>query len=458
MVYVVKIPKKCADVLSIIFQILAYANLTLIAISYSYKTIGFKKPQIWIYIFIVVYVFYLTFEYFSSVYAFLYNKTDELRIKNVLSSLFKAHPIVAFHCECYHLKRRKRAFHHNPPPKKGKGKAKKNKGKKGSGSKIRGKKEDSRISGVADLSGRAFNGFANNEDNTEPEEFTFNKIRNDAFHRIVTWKEDCYLPYYTSRDVSGLFQLNKSEAESKGKRYIKLRLIPEINFADEVSYMDYEFFRTNFYNRNRTNDKYMDYCEERKVPGLIEYSIINISDEEPCGISFCFFVFCCLFLLGELYKCYFNSFCIDQEFKIRKLISTGYDLNIEQYKSFIPSIDVLSQKYVFEEQNYNYINYNFHAIPPTSQEIKNAEIYKDKIPQYKCSTYTSFQGEINIGVVQDDPGYCSAIYNEEPPPYSCDGHPNTDEQNNMNNNMNPNYNMNVQNNNDIESNSESKND
>ena len=421
MVYVIKIPKKCADVLSVIFQILAYANLALIAINYSYKTIGFKKPQIWIYIFIGIYIFYLAFEYYSSVYAFLSNKTDEVGIKNVLASLIKTPPIVAFHCECYHYKRRRRGFRRHPPPKKGKGFAKKIKVKKGSGSKRKSKKAGSKITGVSDISGRSFNGFSFNGDITQPEEFSFNRIHNNALRRVVTWKEDCYLPYYSSRDVSGLFQLNKSEAESKGKHYIKLRLIPEINFADEVSYMDYDFYRTNFYNRNRPNDKHMDYCEERKVPGLIEYSIINISNEEPCGISLCLFVFCSLLLLGEFYKCYFNSFCIEQEFKIRKLISTRYDLNIDQYKSFIPSIDALSQKYVFEEQNYNYINNKIQVRPPTSQEIKKAEIYKDKIPQYKCSTYTSFQGEIKIGVVQDDPGYCSAIYNENPPPYSCDG-------------------------------------
>lgn len=138
------------------------------------------------------------------------------------------------------------------------------------------------------------NNFSNNAEVEEPE-FEFNKIRNGALTRIVTWKEDCYLPYYSSRDVSGLFQLNKSEGQSKGKSYIKLILVPEINFADEVSYMDYEFFRTDFYNRNRPNDKYMDYCEERKIPGLNEHNFIHISNEEPCGIRFCVFVFLSLF-------------------------------------------------------------------------------------------------------------------------------------------------------------------
>jgi len=442
MVYCIKIPKKCADVLSIIFQILVFALLSLIVISYKYKSILFKKPQFWIYIFLLIYVFYLTFEYFSSVSVFLRNKTDEQSIKNILSALIQTHPTIGFHCECYHLKKRRRGFRHHPPPKKGKSKT----NKKGRDK----KKENSKISGITNLSGRAMyknNNFANNAEEEEPEEFEFDKIRNGALRRIVTWKEDCYLPYYSSRDVSGLFQLNKSEGQSKGKSYIKLTLVPEINFADEISYMDYEFFRTDFYNRNRPRDKHMDYCEERKVPGLNEYNFIHISEEEPCGISFCIFVFFSLFLLAEFYKCYFNSFCIDQEFKIRKLISTRYDLNMDQYQYFIPSINVPSQKYIFEKQNYNYLNNNYQVIKPTNQEIQNAEIYKDKIPKYKCTSYTSFEGKIKVGVVQDDPAYCSANYNEDPPPNCKDVQYNEEQNNNDNSN-----NINVQNNSDKESN------
>jgi hypothetical protein len=453
MVYVIKISKKCADVLSVIFQILVFVLLALIAISYKYKSILFKKPQYCIYIFLFIYVMYLTFEYYSSASVFLRNKTDEQRIKNLLSILVQTHPMVVFHCECYHLKKKRRAFHRHPPPKKGKSKANKSGNKRRRGK----KREGSKISGVIDLSGRVFNkinNFANNVNQPEPEEFEFNKIRNEAYTRIVTWKEDCYLPYYSSRDVSGLFQLNKSEGQSKGKSYIKLTLVPEINFADEISYMDYEFFRTDFYNRNRPRDKYMDYCEERKVPGLNESNFVHISDEEPCGLSFCVFVFFSLFLLGEFYKCYFNSFCIDQEFKIRKLISTRYDLNMDQYQYFIPSINVPSQKYIFEEQNYNYLNNNYQVVKPTNQEIQNAEVYKDKIPKYKCTSYTSFEGKIKVGVVQDDPAYCSANYNENPPP-NCNDVQYNEGQNNMNNNNN---NINMQNNNDKESNSESNND
>ena len=66
-------------------------------------------------------MFYLGVEYSSSVSCFLRNKANEQIIKNILSSLVQTPPIVAFHCECYHLRKRRRGFRHrHSPPKKGK--------------------------------------------------------------------------------------------------------------------------------------------------------------------------------------------------------------------------------------------------------------------------------------------------------------------------------------------------
>ena len=87
---------------------------------------------------------------------------------------------------------------------------------------------------------------------------------------------------------------------------------------------------------------------------------------------------------------------------------------------FIPSIDVRSQQYVFQKEKYNYINNKCNVKVPTNKELQKAQVYKDKIPQYKCSTYTSFQGQIKVGVVQDDPAYCSVNYNDEIPPNCVD--------------------------------------
>ena len=236
-----------------------------------------------------------------------------------------------------------------------------------------------------------------------------------------------------------------------GKVYIKLELSPEINFADELSYMDYEMFRSDFYNRNRRRDQYMDYRETREVPGLKPYNFVCIRNQEPCGINACMFVLLTIIPLAELYKCYINSYCLDQSFKIRKIISTRYDLNVvnqQQYQYLVPSINVPDQQYAFESNNYTYINNDYTVRKPTQQEIAQAEQYKNRIPNYQCSTYTSINGNIKVGVVQDDPAYCSVNVSDAPPPNCQDVSPvqPNPNANNMNLNNNVNNNMNYANN------------
>ena len=47
--------------------------------------------------------------------------------------------------------------------------------------------------------------------------------------KVVTYTESYDLPYYSERDVSGLFYLNCEEAYVSKKHYIKLELLEEIN-------------------------------------------------------------------------------------------------------------------------------------------------------------------------------------------------------------------------------------
>ena len=55
---------------------------------------------------------------------------------------------------------------------------------------------------------------------------------------------------------------------------------------------------------------------------------------------------------------------------------------------------------------------------PTKEDLERAEQYSSKIPNYQVDdqTYTSFNGGIKVGVVKNDPSYCSANYSSELPP------------------------------------------
>ena len=128
--------------------------------------------------------------------------------------------------------------------------------------------------------------------------------------RVVTYSETYNMPFYSARDVSGLFFLNCDEAYVKKKLYIKLELKEEINFADAISYMDYQYYKEQFWKRNRFRDVYMDFNEKRKVNGLVHHNLIKISQHEPCFISFGWFMIFTLLTVCEFYKLYINTFFI----------------------------------------------------------------------------------------------------------------------------------------------------
>ena len=85
---------------------------------------------------------------------------------------------------------------------------------------------------------------------------------------------------------------------------------------------------------------------------------------------------------GEFYKAYVSSLSVSQKFKIRKLVSTRYDLSQsifnEKYYKFNPQIDLISNNIIFEPQDYIYLNEFQKPNMPTEEEIKAAKEYQNK--------------------------------------------------------------------------------
>ena len=418
--------KGCCDILGKIFQILVIAAIVVFVIS---LVANISVPPItMLYILIIVYILYLIVEFRSTTFSFLCHKTDVNGIQNQYGMLVQTPPVIEFYCECYHYE--KGTVRYNPPKKGGAGR------KSGGARKTGGVKKTAKRTTATNRRVGGSNSRLRSK-------------RASTRRRVTTHRETVSFPYYSARDVSGLFELKNSREEAMGKTYIKLELTPEINFADNLSYMDYEMFRTDFYNRNRSRDQYMIFRETRIIPGLNTSNFVCIRNEEPCGVNMCMFILLTIIPVVELYKCYINSYCLDQKFTIRKLISTRYDLNMnQQYEAFTPSINVPSQQYVFDQAQFSYLNNQYQVHKPTQEEINRAAQYQNYVPNYQCVSYTSLEnGKIKVGVVQDDPAYCSANVNEAIPPNCQDVGPNMsvdsddEDYNNMNNNMNMNMNM-----------------
>ena len=260
--------------------------------------------------------------------------------------------------------------------------------------------------------------------------------------RVITYSESEDINYYSTRDVSGLFKLDIERGLLEKKNYIKLKLKKCIDFADAISYSDYMTQKTNFWQRNRYRDIYMDFTESRDIPGFNKYELVLIKENEPCFIGSFYYVIFTLLTFGQFYKMYVNSFCINQNYKIRKLISTRYNLlepQFEQkYQIMTPAINLIDQNYSYQTQE---IGCEFESVSvnlPTEEELNKAQAYESYVPNYQVVNVDS---ELNSGIVQDLPSFESVNYNAPPPGFenSSDKYEIPQNMNKLENNQYPNY-------------------
>ena len=211
------------------------------------------------------------------------------------------------------------------------------------------------------------------------------------------------MKYKSFRDVSGLLVLNSGKSKKIIKAYVELEIKLEINFADTISYSDYEKAKTDFYHRKCHSGFYTQLNEEITVKGLKQHYLFKIVEKEPYIINIYWFIFFTLFTLGQIYKIYFSIFCIHKKFTIRKLISTRYDLGNpkygQYYRSMNPQIIINNVKIEYEPNIYIYRDILYNPAIPSQNELKNSKKYKNKIPNYQIYKL------VNGGIVKDNPGF-----------------------------------------------------
>ena len=340
----------CFNTFCWIFQILVWITLVL-TIVFFVRDISAKI--VFLILFIAFYITYIILELCSAISKYLRNITSENEFYQKIGSYYRKYPIFKFYCECYHYS--KRSF--------------------------------------------------NTRSGRSPSRRVSKRVR------VVSHRETYNFPYYSARDVSGLFYLNCDKDLLPKKSFIELDILNEINFADAISYYDYQTAKENFWMRNRFRDRYFHFNESRYIPGLEQKSLVSIKNNGSCCINFWAYLIYTLLTFAEIYKFYYYSICLRQTYRIRKLVSTRYLLNQSIYQDFIPKIDLITKQYYFRITDYNYINNDFQLITPTPEELEKAKIYQNKVPDYKIS---SGGGEIHAGVVLDDPNYSRYDLNKPP--------------------------------------------
>ena len=302
---------------------------------------------------IIIYCIYLIIELLSPTAFYLCNKRSHEGIKKTMGKILLLKPEIKFHIECYHYE----TEHYTETDSEG------------------------------------------------------NKVEKTRQVVVTTHRETEYFDYYSIRDVSGLLTINCNETQMHTKSYIKLELLKEeLNFADAISVKDYEAQKEAFQNRNKDRDEYMTFNEYWSLPGINHFHLIKIGNYEPCTVNcFWYFIFT-LFTLAQVYKLYVESFCIYQTYKIRKIISTRYNLNSKaydsQYKKFNPQINLITLKIDYEPAYYSYLNTSKSIKLPSNEELESAKVYDNKVPKY--SIYTEDDGVFHkTGTVKDNPDFAN---------------------------------------------------
>ena len=342
--------KKCGCVAFLwIVQIFIWGLLASGIIQYIY----FNKNFTILIIFGMIYLVYLVIEFFiSSLGNYLRNKNTEQGIYEKMGTLFQTPPDIILECECYHD-----SYEEN----------------------VQARPDGSNVHEVS--------------------------------REITTYRESYKFPYYTARDVSGLFNLNLGKSNSQGIYYVQLELKEEINFADSITHYDYENEKAEFFKRNRYRDIFFRLRERKTIPGLKIYNLVKIGNKDPCMVNFFWFCFFNILTLGEFYRLYINSCCVNQRFTIKKLVSSRYDLNQPEYRDLAPKLDLISQQYQYEQDYYNYKNENYNLKIPTEEELEKSKQYKVKTPDYQIS---SCEDQFKQDIIIEKPEYSNNNPNETP--------------------------------------------
>lgn len=297
-----------------------------------------------------LYALYLIMEFCSPTARYLIHKRSNEGIKRKMGELFKTRPSIKFSVECYHYETEYYT-----------------------------------------------------ERNSKGED-----VQKSRQVKVVSHRETEYFDYYSVRDISGLLNLNCDQAQIRNKCYIKLELKEEMNFADAISVSDYEAQKEDFKERNRKRDDYMDFSESWSLPGITHHNLIKIGNYEPCTVNCFWYILFTLFTLAQFYKSYVASFCIYQNYKIRKIMSTRYDLHSpefdSEYSKFNPQINLITLRIDYDPSYYSYLNSSKHVRQPTKEELNNAKKYDNKVPRYQI--YTAADGDIRrTGTVKDNPDF-----------------------------------------------------
>jgi hypothetical protein len=219
--------------------------------------------------------------------------------------------------------------------------------------------------------------------------------------KVVTYSETEKFIFYTWRDISGVFTLKTSDAKKNHKPFIQLNLNLNIDFADEISISDFYKQKELQVSNNRHRDTHISQSEKRILKGFDNYNLVRVSDEGGFFISKYWYIIFTIVPIVLLYDWYFISVCIQQEFEIKKILSTRYDLNSGEnnvkYEQNVPRIIKKDSHIIYDVPPLPILK---NPTLPNEEELIQAKVFvgnfAKKPSEYENNNINSIKNDIQI--------------------------------------------------------------
>ncbi len=175
------------------------------------------------------------------------------------------------------------------------------------------------------------------------------QVRSESV-KVETHRAESQFFYTSWRDVSGVFTLNTEGAMVDMRRaFVKLALVLDMQFAEDGTIQDYEQQRVSFVQHN-TKDMYQDYTQQSILDGMQPRILVRVSDFRPKYLGAGWFAACAVLGLIEVYKLHMDRYCVEQDFTVRKVVSTRRNLAaMPEYAGMVPQIKYLGEVRTYAE-------------------------------------------------------------------------------------------------------------
>ena len=277
-------------------QVLLWMSLILIIVGFSVKDFWKTHPEVVFPPFAIFYLVYWINLFCSATFSYLLHQKESQSIYNYMSNLFYSPAQIEFNITCYHYNTRQYIY--------------------------------------KDSNGR--------------EQWRTETYRENSFSEISNFK------YMSWRDISGPFILNTQGFEGDPKlAMVKLRLEFNIEFANDGTVNDFEAQKNYFIQKNQFKDTHYDFNQSNSLNGFNEYNLVSLGENPNPRIGMCYLILSTFLCLNEFYKMYVDSYCIHQDFRISKVLSTRTNLNLQQnfqsYQEKVPSIIIANMTTVYND-------------------------------------------------------------------------------------------------------------